>query len=229
MVKEKGGNSELKKFFNWVALFLYWLYFSIIKWRRLAIRFIWSLEKEYDSLKVVISIEHDCQSPLIGNDAKKAVNLIGAKDYNLSKVSQIYWDKNINYRTKRSLWFSGYRWPIAIYVVCFIGPTQKSNKKKPSNSLACGDKCQDEICLETSNSFHVCIVLTFKMSWVKKNAGCYLRNSFRWWDKLILVDSVHLGTMRVKRKRETKRNQGFPSDCLQVLFWFTWSTHYYQI
>ena len=42
-----------------------------------------------------------------------------------------------------------------------------------------------------------------KMSWVKKIAECYLKDSSRWCDNQILIDSLHFGAMNVKRKRET--------------------------
>ena len=41
-----------------------------------------------------------------------------------------------------------------------------------------------------------------KISWVKIIAGCYHRNSSRRWDDQILIGTLHLDTMRVKRKRE---------------------------
>ena len=63
---------------------------------------------------------------------------------------------------------------------------------------------QDEICHATSKSFHgTCVASKLKMSWVKKIAGYYFRDSFRWRDNQNLTDSLHLGTMRVKQKRET--------------------------
>ena len=37
-----------------------------------------------------------------------------------------------------------------------------------------------------------------KMSWVKRCAGCYLRNSSRRWDDHLLIDTLHFDTMHVK-------------------------------
>ena len=37
----------------------------------------------------------------------------------------------------------------------------------------------------------------------KKNTECHLRDGTRRWDKQILTDLLHSGTMCVKRKRET--------------------------
>ena len=48
---------------------------------------------------------------------------------------------------------------------------------------------QDEICHATSKSFHSSSIYKMKDVMNEKNAGCYLRDSSRWFDNQILIDS----------------------------------------
>ena len=76
------------------------------------------------------------------------------------------------------------------------------------------DNNLDEICHATPNWYHGSSVETKDVMSVK-NAGCYSRDSSRVLDNQILIKSLHLYTMCMKRKRGTDGT--FP---LYEVYWY---------
>ena len=115
-------------------------------------------------------------------------------------------------------------WIISLSLyICMYNRKNWPSKYKWIHSKWTIDNNQYEIYHATSNSFHGSIIqiwtfkgakLRVKISWViKKNAGCYLKDSFRWSDQ-ILIDALNFCKMCLNES--VKRSEHLLYDVILV-------------